>query len=180
MPRWLRMIRGMVGTGLAFTVGGGIVGLLVGTPIWLFGDLPALDVIGVAARFAFVAFPIGVVFSGLLALTARNGTFEKLSMTRVTALGAGVGLVCFGLIGVNGLRVWTLPLALLNLTSLLLMGGGSAAAILLLARRAGSNAASRADFPGPSESVHELDAGQGSFAAGGQRGVPETDTLRAR
>ena len=164
MPRWLRVIRGMVGTGLAFTVGGGLVGLLVGTPIWLFGELSALDIFGVAARFAVVAFPIGVAFSGLLALTARGGSFEKLSIPRVAALGAGVGLLCFAVIGVNGFRVWSVPMALLNLTSLLLMGGGSAAGILLLARRAGANATSEDASRGSSESMREVTAGAGSFA----------------
>jgi hypothetical protein len=137
MPGWLRVIRGMIGTGIAFMVGGGAVGLLFGAPLWLSGEIHGLDLLAVAGRFAVVAFPVGVVFSGLLALTTRGRTLEKLSLRRVAALGAGVGLACFALIGINnGFRVWSVAETLTNLAILTVMGGGSAAAILVLARRA--------------------------------------------
>ena len=139
MPRWLRMVRGTIGTGLAFSVGGGAVALMLGVPMWLAGRIGALDIIGVGARFAAAAFVLGLAFSAVLAVTARGLSLEKLSLRRVTAIGAGLGLGYFALIATNGIDVWTPGIALLNLASLMAMGGGSAAAILLLARRAGSS-----------------------------------------
>jgi hypothetical protein len=138
MPRWLRMIRGMIGTGLAFAVGGGAIGTLVGIPFVLSGKMPALDLVMIAGRFGVAGFLVGVVFSGALALLARGRTLEKLSLSRVAALGAGVGLLYFAFIATNGIGVWTVPIALLNFASLAILGGGSAAAVLLLARRATS------------------------------------------
>ncbi len=35
MPRWLRVIRGMIGTGLTFSAGVGVVGSLVAGVAWL-------------------------------------------------------------------------------------------------------------------------------------------------
>jgi hypothetical protein len=146
MPRWLRIVRGMIGTGLAFMVGGTAVGFMFAVPFWLLGRISAIDTL-IALRFGVVAFPIGVVFSGLLALTARGKTLEKLSVRRVAALGAGVGLAYFALISRNGIGVWSLGDALINLTSLTVLGGGSAAAILLIARRATSALSSSSGSP---------------------------------
>jgi hypothetical protein len=137
MPRWLRMIRGTIGTGLAFSIGGGAVALALGVPMLVAGRIGVLDLIFVGARFGAVAFLLGVGFSAILAVTARGLSLEKLSLRRVTAIGAGLGLAWFALIARNGIDVWTPGIALLNLVSLTAMGGGSAAAILLLARRAG-------------------------------------------
>ena len=137
MPRWLRVIRGMIGTGVGFSIGGGLVGILFGTPNWLSGEIHWYDLIGIAARIAVVSFPIGAVFGGILAATSRGLTLEKLSVRRVAALGAGLGLLYFGLIALNAFRVWSLGDALLNLAILTVMGAGSATGILLLARRGG-------------------------------------------
>ena len=136
MARWLRVVRGMIGTGLAFMVGGGVLATMFGAAMWVSGDITVLDMIATVARFAIVAFPIGVVFSGILALVARGLPLEKLPVSRVAGIGAGVGLLYFALIARNGLGVWSLDALLANLAVLTLMGGGSATAILLLARRA--------------------------------------------
>jgi hypothetical protein len=164
MPRWLRVIRGMIGTGLTFTVGGGVVGLLFGVPMWLFNEISGLDLIAITGKFAVVAFPVGVAFSGVLALTARGLTLEKLSLPRVAGLGAGAGLLYFALIGVNAFRVWSVADALGNLAVLTLMGGGSATAILLLARRAGP--ARAYPPPGLRGSSPELSLASGRTPAG--------------
>lgn len=154
MPRWLRTIRGMIGTGLAFTVGGGAVAMLIGVPMVLAGRVQALDLIMVAARFGAVAFLLGVAFAGVLAATARGLTIEKLSVRRVAAIGAGLGVGYFALIATNGLRVWSTGDAILNLVSLVAIGGGSAAATLLVARRAGRALRAREE---------PLQVGEGSF-----------------
>ena len=72
MPRWLRIDRGMVGTGVTFAVAVGAI----------------------AATVALA----GVLFTGGLALTARGRTFDRLSLRYVTGMGAGGGVLYFLLI----------------------------------------------------------------------------------
>lgn len=137
MPRWLRVIRGMIGTGLTFAFGVGVVGLLVGLIGVLMGA-QVWDNLRLVAKLSVVSFIVGVAFSSALALAARARTFDRLSLPFVTALGAGGGLLYFLFIAAaNGARVWSLGTALTNLTILVFMGGGAAAATLLIARRAG-------------------------------------------
>ena len=155
MPRWLRVIRGMIGTGLAFAVGVGVVGSILGLVGLLLGEL-AWDDLRMVAKLSVVAFLVGVGFSGVLAIAARGRTFERLSLPFVTALGAGGGLLYFLFIAAaNGARVWSVWNAIGNLTILTLLGGGSAAATLILARKAGralkSGATSRSLGEGPIE-----------------------------
>ena len=141
MPRWLRVVRGMIGTGLAFSAGVGAIGGVVSALIVLFSksvslaDLPG--VLGLAARFAVVAFPVGVAFSGALALVARRREFSKLSLPLFGALGAGAGFLLFLLLGFNGaFAAWSTVDLIANLAILTLLGGGAATGTLIVARRA--------------------------------------------
>jgi hypothetical protein len=136
MPRWLRIVRGMIGTGLTFAVGVGVVGSLIGLAALVFGQA-SVDDLRFVAKLSVVAFIVGVGFSGALALAARGRTFEKLSLRYVTALGAAGGFLYFLFIAaMNGARVWSVWAALGNLTILTVLGAGSAAGMLLLARKA--------------------------------------------
>ena len=136
MPRWLRIVRGMIGTGLTFAVGVGVVGLLLGLVALLMGQA-SLDDLRMVGKVSVVAFIVGVGFSGVLALAARGRTFDKLSLRYVTALGAAGGFLYFLFIaGANGVRVWSVWNAIGNLTILTLLGAGSAAGMLILARKA--------------------------------------------
>ena len=136
MPRWLKIIRGMIGTGLTFTAGVGVVGSLVAGIMWL---LPGLTVgreeLVLVAKSAIWAFPIGVTFSGVLAITSRHLSFDKLSLPRFALLGAGGGLLLFGALAANAWQAWSLPTALVNAAIFVILGSGSATATLLLARR---------------------------------------------
>ena len=138
MPRWLRVIRGMVGVGLTFALGVGIVASLVfALPSWLIlGGEAGREALELVVKSAIWAFPIGVVFSGVLALTARGLSFDRLSLPRVAALGAGGGLVLFGLLAANAWQAWTIPTAIANAAILVFLGSGSATATLLIARKA--------------------------------------------
>lgn len=137
MPRWLRVIRGMIGTGLTFGAGVGVVGSILGLVGLLLGELSWND-LRMVAKLSVIAFLVGVGFSGVLAITARGRTFDKLSLRYVTALGAGGGLLYFLFVAAaNGARVWSVWNAIGNLAILALLGAGSAAATLILARRAG-------------------------------------------
>jgi hypothetical protein len=138
MPRWLRVLRGMIGTGLTFSVGVGVVASMIAGLVWLLpGGEGGLEMIRLVVASSIWAFPIGVVFSGALAITARGVSFDKLSLPRFAALGAGGGLLLFGLLATNAWQAWSVSTALVNATIFVLLGGGSATATLLLARRAG-------------------------------------------
>jgi hypothetical protein len=137
MPRWLRLIRGIIGTGLTFAAGVGVVGSILGL-VGLVLGLLSWDDLRMVPRLSVVAFLVGVGFSGVLAIAARRRTFDRLSLRYVTALGAGGGLIYFLFIAAaSGARVWSAWNAIGNLTILTLLGGGSAAATLVLARKAG-------------------------------------------
>ena len=138
MPRWLRVIRGMLGMGLTFAAGVGVVASMVFGLGWLLtGSESGLEMIRMVIASSIWAFPIGVAFSGVLAITARGRPFDKLSLPRVAALGAGGGLLLFGLLAVNAWDSWSVMNAIANGALLTLLGGGSATATLMLARRAG-------------------------------------------
>jgi len=137
MPRWQRVIRGMIGMGLTFSAGVGVVASTIAGLAWLLpGGGGGREMIRMVVASSIWAFPVGVAFSGFLAITARNRSFDKLSLPRFAALGAGGGLLLFGVLAANAWQAWSLPTALTNLAVFLLLGSGSATATLLIARRA--------------------------------------------
>ena len=136
MPRWLRVIRGMIGMGLTFSVGVGVVASLLAVVPWLLdGGDPEMIMLVVAS--SIWAFPIGLAFSGVLALTRNGRGFDRLSIPRFAALGAGAGLLLFGVLAISAWDAWTISNAIGNAMIFAALGGGSAAATLVLARRAG-------------------------------------------
>jgi hypothetical protein len=138
MPRWLKVIRGMIGMGLTFTAGVGVGASMLAALMWLIpGGSSDQELIEAVIKDSIIAFPIGVAFSGILAITARGRAFDKLSLPQVAALGAGGGLLLFGLLAVNAWQAWSVSTAIANATIFVLLGGGSATASLVLARRAG-------------------------------------------
>ncbi len=138
MPRWLRVIRGMIGMGLTFAAGVGVVGSMVSVLPWLLpGGYSGREILELVIKSSIWAFPIGVAFSGVLALTGRGRSFDKLSLPHFAALGTAVGLLLFGVLAVNAWDSWSVTTAIANATIFVLLGGGSATATLLLARRAG-------------------------------------------
>ena len=138
MPRWLRVIRGMIGTGLTFSVGVGAVASVFAGIGWLLpGGESGVEMIRLVVASSIWAFPIGVAFSGLLAIGARGRSFDKLSVPVFAALGAGVGLLFFGLLAINAWQAWSVETAMVNATIFVLLGGGAATGTLLLARKAG-------------------------------------------
>jgi hypothetical protein len=137
MPRWMRVIRGMIGTGLTFAAGVGVLGSIIGLAALSLGAVSPREVMEIVGKTSVVSFIVGVAFSGVLAISARGLSFEKLSLRFVSALGAGAGLLYFLFIaGVNGAKVWSPADAVANLAILTLLGAGSASATLLVARRA--------------------------------------------
>ena len=136
MPRWLRVVRGMLGTGLAFAVAGPVIVSLIGAFFMVFGNASLGSVAATAARGSVVSFVIGVAFSGLLALAARGRAFEKLSFKLFSALGGGVGLVAWLAMGLGGaFSKWSFDTGLLNFLLLTSVGAGAAATTLFVARK---------------------------------------------
>jgi hypothetical protein len=159
MPRWLRIVRGMVGTGLTFAAGvGGIVSIF-GVVALLRGRATVVEVLGTVGRFSVAGFVLGVGFAGVLVVGARTGLFKKLSLRVGTSLGVGAGLLYWLALAATGGRVWSPRLAVLNFVLLVVMGGGLAAATVLIARRAGSTLGPgdepRRVGPGDEETVPE-------------------------
>ncbi len=139
MPRWVRVIRGMIGMGLTFAAGVGVVASMIFVlPTWLLlGGDSGRDLLVMVIKSSIWAFPIGVAFSGVLAITARRRPFDKLSLPHFAALGAGAGLLLFGVLAINAWDAWSVTTAIANAPIFVLLGGGSATATLVLARRAG-------------------------------------------
>ncbi|MES2306373.1 MAG: hypothetical protein V4558_12735 [Gemmatimonadota bacterium] len=130
----------MIGTGLTFAVGVGGFTALVGLIMMVAGQVTFIEILQIAGKFSVVSFILGVMFSGVLALSAGGQALGKLSLKFVTALGAAGGFIYWLMIGfANGFNAWTLGVALMNLVLLLAMGGGAAAATFLLARQAGKS-----------------------------------------
>lgn len=142
MSRWQRILRGMIGMGLTFAAGVGTIMTLIAAFAWLF--LGAGDDMGILVVGSTVwAFAIGVAFSGALALVARDLSFEKLSLPKVAALGAGGGLLMFGVLALNAWSAWSPDTAIANAALFTFLGSGSATASLLIARKADSLISSR-------------------------------------
>jgi len=138
MPRWLRVVRGMIGTGVTFAAGVGSVVSLFGVVALLRGRATVRDVLETVGQFSVASFLLGAGFAGVVAIGARAGLFKKLSLRVGTSLGIGAGLLYWLFLAMTGGRSWTPRLAILNFVVLVLMGGLSAAATLFIARRAGS------------------------------------------
>lgn len=128
----------MLGMGLTFSAGVGLVAsAVIGIPWLVMGGGPLPELAKAITAFAIWAFPIGVAFSGVTALTARGRSLDSLSIPRFAAMGAAAGLVLYGVLALNAWDAWSLRNALGNAAIFIGLGSGSATASLLLARRAG-------------------------------------------
>ena len=138
MPRWLRVVRGVIGTGLTFAAGVGVFASVIGAAVWLADRITARELMQIVGKSSVVAFILGVAFAGVLAIAARVRRVHKLSLGLVSSLGAGAGLLYWIVLAFNGGRNWSTRDAIANFVLLTLMGAGSAAATVMIARRARS------------------------------------------
>ena len=110
---------------------------VIAVPMWLVtGADSGREIIRLVIASSIWAFPVGVAFSGVLALTSRGRPFDRLSLPRFAALGAGAGLLLFGVLSINAWNAWSVADAIANGAIFVLLGGGSATATLMIARRA--------------------------------------------
>jgi hypothetical protein len=139
MPHWLRIIRGVIGTGVTFAAGVGVLATVIGGIAWFMGGITGRELTQIVGRSSVVAGLLGVLFAGILAITARARRFNKLSLPTVGGLGAGAGVLYFlVLLAGNGGKSWARGVGIANFVALAVMGAGSAIAMVTIARRARS------------------------------------------
>ena len=97
MKKWLRRIRGAVGTGLTWAAGWAVAGVLIGVTSKLLPFLPWDSFFKVfdapLPAFAIPGFFAGVFFSIVLGIAGRRRGFRELSLPRFAAWGAVGGLL---------------------------------------------------------------------------------------
>lgn len=167
--KWLKRVRGAVGTGLTWAVGWGVGGLMIGVASLLLPGLPwdaffevfdaPLPALAVPGFFA------GMFFSLVLSVAARRRRLDELSLAQVARWGAlgGVLLTAFpfvlvivGLASREGSSIGTWRLITVITGPFVVMSAVSATATLLLARAA---ARRERETLGASPSPDRLDAG---------------------
>jgi hypothetical protein len=151
MKRWLRRVRGVLGMGLAWAVGGMLVGgLFELIDNVLPGALPFISRVDMWPQtLAIPFFLAGVIFSVVLAVVASRRRFGELSLPRFAAWGAAAGLVLGGIAVSMGAPV--LFLGILTLASAIAASGS-----LVLARLA-----EKRELLNPSEDVSDVGLAEG-------------------
>lgn len=132
MNEWRRRIRGTIGMGLtwaaAFALAGGLLARVPG----FYSDVPF------AILFAQLGFVTGIIFSGILIAVGRRRGFDRMSLPRFAAWGAGSGLLLSGIFvaaaALRGGALW--PEFLLFGPALATASAVCAAGSLALARHA--------------------------------------------
>ena len=131
MKQWLRRVRGVVGMGLIWAVGGmGVGGLIELLDNVLPGGLAMASAVDMWPQtLAIPGFIAGLVFGAVLAIVGSRRRFDELSLPRFTAWGAVAGLLLGGLTMVLGIRAPVLAVTITTLGSAV-----AAAGSLVLAR----------------------------------------------
>jgi hypothetical protein len=142
MRKWLRRVRGAIGTGFTWGATWSVAGLI---PRWVLGfnpDAPFPIVFGV------LGFLAGIMFFGLLVLTEGRHRFDEMSLPRFAGWGALGGLLLSVLFVMATSLGWGELLAVAP--TFALASAVSASGSLALARRA-----ARRELPGIGEDTAE-------------------------
>ena len=104
MRQWMRRVRGVLGMGVVWAIGGlGVAAVIEGADNVTPGGIQAIHVIDMWPPILLVAgFIGGVVFGTLLGVVGARRRFEDLSFPRFTALGLVTGAVLAGLVVATG------------------------------------------------------------------------------
>ena len=139
MMKWLKRIRGAVGTGLTWAAAWFGVSVIFLSGLLVFGTPPVgtglAAVVANSVLLAVAGFIGGTAFSVVLGIAERRRRFDEMSLPRFAGWGAVGGLLMSGLL----LTTWQGPFSLVTVvlvSALTLMGAGSAAGSLALARSA--------------------------------------------
>lgn len=131
MKGWWRRIRAALGLGLIWALGGASVGGLVELVSNLVPALPLGFIDMWIQTLAIPGFLGGIIFSGVLRIAAGRGGFDELSLPRVTACGAGSGI----LLGALFMGMGAGPLILAPAIVLSTFGGALTLGMARMARR---------------------------------------------
>lgn len=135
MKKWLRRIRGAIGTGVTWALVWAPIAVLIGLLVDPDGSMDEMWVM-IGALPGFLG---GVVFSVVLAIAARRRRLGDLSISRVALWGAAAGLLVGSVPFMIGEPTSDRPewlLATVVIGSITLLSAASAAGSLALARRA--------------------------------------------
>jgi hypothetical protein len=128
MQNWMRRIRGTVGMGLTWAVAWSAAGLV---PRWVLGfnpDAPFPIIFGV------LGFIAGVIFSGLLVMSAGRRRFDQMSLPRFAGWGAAGGILLSVVFAKAASLAWGDVLVIVP--TLALASAACASGSLAVARRA--------------------------------------------
>ena len=122
MGNGLRRIGGAVGTGLLWTLGWGVVGVLIGLVVDPDGSMDEMWV----AIGAYPGLVAGLIHAAMLALARRGRTLDELTLPRIAALGAAAALlpalfpffVVAGMTERNAFPLWLLGVGIVGAATL--------------------------------------------------------------
>ena len=142
MKKWLRRIRGVLGTALTWAAAWFGAGMIFLSGLLVFGVAPVgiglAAVVADSVLLAVAGFIGGGIFSTVLGITEGRRRFDEMSLPRFAGWGAVGGLLLSALVLSTGGSGGTFPiLGQVILGSVVtLLSAGSAAGSLALARRA--------------------------------------------
>jgi hypothetical protein len=153
MKRWLRRVRGAMGMGLAWAIGGALVGGLIELiDNVLPGALPWIARVDMWPQtLAIPGFVGGVIFSVVLGIVGSRRRFGDLSLPRFTAWGAIAGVLLGAL--TLALGAPAIFLGIMTVGSAIAASGS-----LVLARMAESRELLNADADSPGARLSDSEA----------------------
>ncbi len=169
--KWLRRVRGAIGTGLTWAIGWAAAGISIGVASLLFPDLPwqpFFDVFDAPLpAFGVPGFFAGLFFSLVVGVAARRRRLEELSLRQIASWGAISGvlltlfpfvLVAVGLASREGSNISTGQILVVLTPPFVLFSIVSATATLLMARSAARRGVTSAEVSEPTLDDHAFDA----------------------
>ena len=135
MNKWLRRVRGVLGMGVIWAIGGlGVAAVIEGADNVTPGGISAIHVIDMWPPVLLVAgFLGGLVFGTLLGIVGAHRRREDVSLPAFTGLGAVTGLLLAGLVVATGGPTLAVVVMLLSGT----VGGAASLVVARVAERRG-------------------------------------------
>jgi hypothetical protein len=134
VKKWLRRIRGALGMGVIWAIGGAAIGGLIELLANIVPGLPWTSIVDMWPQtLAILAFRRGVLFAVILGVARGHRRFEDLSLAQFTAWGALAGVILGGVALAGGAGI-----VFAGVTTLLsAIGGGSSLVVARMAEDRG-------------------------------------------
>ena len=135
MNKWLRRIRGVLGMGVVWAIGGlGVAAVLEGADNVTPGGIPAIHVVDMWPPVLLVAgFVGGILFGTLLGIVGAYRRREDVSLPAFTALGVATGVLLAGVVVATGGPALAVVVMLASGT----IGGAASLVVARVAERRG-------------------------------------------